>query len=80
MAMPVKETQSISRAIAILDCFRDVQPELGVREIARQVELHPSTVGRFWVTLTSLGIFVSGIRLAKNIEWGLKFSNGVQYI
>jgi DNA-binding IclR family transcriptional regulator len=56
MAEPVKETQSISRAIAILDCFRDIQPELGVREIARQVELHPSTVGRLLVTLTSLGI------------------------
>jgi IclR family KDG regulon transcriptional repressor len=56
MTEPVKETQSITRAIAILDCFRDIQPELGVREIARQVELHPSTVGRLLVTLTSLGI------------------------
>jgi IclR family acetate operon transcriptional repressor len=29
---------------------------LGVREIARQLELHPSTVGRILTTLTSLGI------------------------
>ncbi len=56
MPTPVKETQSIHRAIDILDCFRDIQPELGVREIARQLDLHPSTVGRLLVTLTSLGI------------------------
>jgi IclR family KDG regulon transcriptional repressor len=54
--MPANETQSLHRAIAILDCFRDVQPELGVREIARQLELHPSTVGRMLATMTSLGI------------------------
>jgi IclR family transcriptional regulator, KDG regulon repressor len=54
--MGTTETQSLHRAIAILDCFRDIQPQLGVREIARQLELHPSTVGRILVTLTSLGI------------------------
>ncbi len=54
--MGTTETQSLHRAIAILDCFRDIQPQLGVREIARQLELHPSTVGRMLATLTSLGI------------------------
>ena len=54
--MPTNETQSLHRAITILDCFRVDQPELGVREIARQLELHPSTVGRILTTLTSLGI------------------------
>lgn len=54
--MATTETQSLHRAIAILDCFRDIQPQLGVREIARQLELHPSTVGRMLATLTSLGI------------------------
>jgi DNA-binding IclR family transcriptional regulator len=54
--MPANETQSLHRAIAILDCFGTSQPELGVREIARQLELHPSTVGRMLVTMTSLGI------------------------
>ncbi|HLA87374.1 MAG TPA: IclR family transcriptional regulator [Anaerolineales bacterium] len=56
MTTPINETQSIHRAIAILDCFRDIQPQLGVREIARQLELHPSTVGRMLTTLTSLEI------------------------
>lgn len=54
--MATTETQSLHRATAILDCFRDIQPQLGVREIARQLELHPSTVGRMLATLTSLGI------------------------
>jgi DNA-binding IclR family transcriptional regulator len=54
--MATTETQSIHRAIAVLDCFRDIQPQLGVREIARQLDLHPSTVGRMLATLTSLGI------------------------
>lgn len=54
--MPANETQSLHRAIAILDCFGISQPELGVREIARQLELHPSTVGRMLTTMTSLGI------------------------
>jgi len=54
--MPTSETQSLHRAVAILDCFQENQPELGVREIARQLVLHPSTVGRILTTLTSLEI------------------------
>ena len=54
--MSTTEIQSLERAFAILDCFQDSQPELGVREIARQLELHPSTVGRILATLNSLGV------------------------
>ncbi len=54
--MPTNENQSFHRAIAILDCFCISQPELGVREIARQLNLHPSTVGRMLATMASLGI------------------------
>lgn len=54
--MATTETQSLHRAIAVLDCFQVNQPELGVREIARQLELHPSTVGRILTTLTTLEI------------------------
>lgn len=54
--MPTSETQSLHRAVAILDCFQENQPDLGVREIARQLDLHPSTVGRILTTLTSLEI------------------------
>ena len=54
--MSTTEIQSLERAFAILDCFQDSQPELGVREIARQLDLHPSTVGRILTTLNSLGV------------------------
>ena len=54
--MSTSEIQSLERAFAILDCFQDSQPELGVREIARQLDLHPSTVGRILTTLNSLGV------------------------
>ena len=54
--MPAIETQSLTRAVAILDCFQPDQPELGVREIARQLDLPPSTVGRLLTTMHSHGI------------------------
>jgi IclR family acetate operon transcriptional repressor len=49
---------SIQRAIAILDVFTLEQPENGVREIARRLDIHPSTVGRMLATLTKLGILI----------------------
>jgi len=49
---------SIQRAIDILDIFTVEQPENGVREMARKLDLHPSSVGRMLVTLTKLGILV----------------------
>jgi IclR family KDG regulon transcriptional repressor len=56
--MPANITQSIDRAIAILDYFCADHPEAGVREIARELKLHPSTVGRMLATLTSLDILI----------------------
>jgi len=53
--MATTEIQSLERAFGVMDCFQDSQPELGVREIARQLYLHPSTVGRILTTLSSLG-------------------------
>ncbi len=49
---------SIERAFNVLDIFTAEQPEMGVREISRKLLLHPSTVGRLLVTLTTLGILV----------------------
>jgi DNA-binding IclR family transcriptional regulator len=54
--MGTTEIQSLERAFDVMDCFQDSQPELGVREIARQLGLHPSTVGRILTTLHSLGV------------------------
>ncbi|MBI5033741.1 MAG: IclR family transcriptional regulator [Chloroflexi bacterium] len=53
---PSGEIQSLVRAIAILDCFRVEQPQLGVREVARQLNMSTSTVGRLLATLCSAGI------------------------
>lgn len=55
-ATPSGETHSLLRAFAILDCFRPDQPQLGVREISRQLEMPPSTVGRLLATLLHAGI------------------------
>lgn len=49
------EMQSLSRAVAILDCFTIENPQLGVREIARQIDMSVSTVGRMLASLSALG-------------------------
>lgn len=54
--MPAAETQTLTRAISILDCFSPDQSELGVREIARRVGLSRSTVGRLLATMHAAGI------------------------
>jgi DNA-binding IclR family transcriptional regulator len=48
--------QSIRRAIAILRCFTEVEPEMGVLEISRRLELHKSTVSRALSTLQHEGL------------------------
>jgi DNA-binding IclR family transcriptional regulator len=74
--MPAVESQSIHRAIAILDFFSTNQPEVGVREMARHLNLPPSTVGRMLVTLNSLEILTKDkithhYRLgSKVLKWG----------
>jgi len=54
--VPASETQTLARAIAILDCFSATHPQLGVREIARQLDLPRSTVGRLVATLCAAGV------------------------
>lgn len=50
--------QSIERAVAIMRCFSEQQPELGVTEISRCTNLHKSTVSRILSTLQKEG-FIS---------------------
>ena len=54
--MPADTTQTIKRAISLLDCFTLEHPELGVREIARMVNLSSSTTGRLLASMKDLGI------------------------
>lgn len=51
-----KKIQTIDRFIAILDCFTLDKPALGVREVARQTGLSPSTVGRLMAYLKDKSI------------------------
>lgn len=77
------EIQSLVRAIAILDCFRTDQPQLGVREIARQLDMSPSTVGRLLATLGSAGILSQDpttrlYRLgSKVLSWSAVYTSGL---
>ena len=50
--------QSIERAAAVMRCFTEAQPELGVTELSRHLGLHKSTVSRILSTLQHEG-FVS---------------------
>lgn len=54
--MPAEQLQTLSRAVAVLDCFTHEQTELGVREIARQVNLSTSATGRLLASLKEMGI------------------------
>ncbi len=54
--MPVEPTNTLFRAIQILDCFSQEHPELGVREVARMVNLSSSATGRIMQYLKDLGL------------------------
>lgn len=54
--MNKERSQTLDRAIAILDCFTQETPEMGVREAARKVRLSSSTTGRLMATLRDLGV------------------------
>jgi DNA-binding IclR family transcriptional regulator len=54
--MPAEQMQTLNRAIAVLDCFSQEQIELGVREIARMVNLSTSATGRLLSAMRELGI------------------------
>lgn len=54
--MPAEQLQTLNRAIAVLDCFSQEHGELGVREIARMVNLSSSATGRLLSALKELGV------------------------
>jgi len=47
--------QSVERAVAVLKLFGESEPELGVSELARRLNLHKSTVSRLLSTLEAGG-------------------------
>ncbi len=54
--MPAEQLQTLTRAIAVLDCFSQENTELGVREVARMVNLSSSATGRLLAALKELGV------------------------
>ncbi len=50
------ESQTVLRAISIVNCFSQEHPSLGVREIARRLGLATTTTGRLLTTLHSAGV------------------------
>ena len=51
----VGRIQSIERAAALMRCFTEAEPELGVSELSRRANLHKSTVSRILATLQKEG-------------------------
>jgi DNA-binding IclR family transcriptional regulator len=54
--MPSDQVQTLKRAFILLDCFTLEHPELGVREVARMVNLSSSTTGRLLAAMKEAGI------------------------
>jgi len=51
-----EEVKSVRRAVAILRCFSLNEPELGVTELSRRLDVHKSTVSRLLSTLEAEGL------------------------
>lgn len=77
------EIHSLRKAFAIVDCFTAEQPQLGVREIARRLQLSPSTVGRLLSTLHSAGVLSQDTRTrlyrmgSKVLSWSAVYASGL---
>lgn len=56
--MVSKPSNTLNRAVQIMDCFTREQPYLGVREMARMSGLPSSTAGRIMASLKELGLLV----------------------
>jgi IclR family transcriptional regulator, pca regulon regulatory protein len=48
-------SQSLERGLAVLTCFTARRPELGISDIATELNLNKSTVHRYAITLVALG-------------------------
>lgn len=59
------ESQTVLRAIRIIDCFSEDHPALGVREVARRVGLPSSTAGRLLGTLSRAGVLTRNAAMRK---------------
>ncbi len=56
--MKPDKAQTLSKAVKILDSFSPERPEIGVREMARMIELSSSATGRLMLAMKELGILI----------------------
>lgn len=70
MEEPESNVRSISRALRILDCFSREYPALSLVEIAKRIELSPSTTSRLVATLENNGYLR---RDEKSLEYSLGY-------
>lgn len=54
--MVSEKSKSLQRIVAILDCFTNEQPEMGVREIARKIGFSTSTTGRLLQAMKEINL------------------------
>jgi len=80
------QVRSLVKALAILDCFSADRPELGVSEIARQLGIPTSTVGRLLFTLLSEDVLTQNpttqcYRIAPRVlAWGAVYMHGLDML
>lgn len=70
MAKSENNVRSIERALMILDCFSREEPNLSLVEIAKRIDLYPSTTSRLISTLENLGYIK---RNEKSLEYSLGY-------
>ncbi len=56
--MKPDKAQTLNKAVKILDCFSPERPDIGVREVARLVEMSSSAAGRLMLAMKELGILI----------------------
>jgi IclR family pca regulon transcriptional regulator len=62
---------SLDRGLAILGCFSDERPWLGIREISRELGMKQSTTHRYLATLVKLGYVKQGYRRMYALRLGV---------
>ncbi len=53
-----EKSQTLTRVVKILDSFSQTKPELGVREVARLIDLSTSATGRLMLAMKEMGILI----------------------
>lgn len=73
---PIQTVNNIAR---LLQCFTEVEGELGVMQLSRMVDLHKSTVSRLLTSLQAEG-FVDKSPVTGKYRLGLKFVHLASYV